>query len=90
MLVLDDYCMYFLPSPSQFPWEITNKAWELGLMNGGIPEKFGGLGLGILDECIIGEELAYGCTGITTAIAANGLAVRGSSASHCLCAQYKK
>ena len=36
----------------------------------------GGLGLGLVDECIIGEELAYGCTGILTAIAANSLAVR--------------
>ena len=35
----------------------------------------GGLGLGVLDECIIGEELAYGCTGILTAIVANALAV---------------
>ena len=60
---------------AQYPWEITKKAWELGLLNGGIPQKFGGLGLGILDECIISEELAFGCTGITTAVAANGLAV---------------
>ncbi|KAG6586914.1 Medium-chain specific acyl-CoA dehydrogenase, mitochondrial precursor [Phytophthora cinnamomi] len=35
--------------------------------------KFGGLGLGSLDGCIIGEELAYGCTG-ATAMEANGLA----------------
>ena len=59
----------------QYPWEIVKEAWKLGLLNGGIPSKYGGLGLGVLDECIIGEELAYGCTGITTAVAANGLAV---------------
>ena len=35
----------------------------------------GGLGLSLLDECIITEEISYGCTGIGTAIAANGLAV---------------
>ena len=35
----------------------------------------GGLGLGMMDEVVITEELAYGCTGIMTAIAANGLAV---------------
>ena len=44
-------------------------------MNGGIPTKFGGMGLGILDECIITEEIAFGCTGIYTALSANGLAV---------------
>ena len=40
----------------------------------------GGHGLGIVDECVVGEELAYGCTGISTAIAANMLAV-----SVCVC-----
>ena len=35
----------------------------------------GGLGLSLLDECIVTEEISYGCTGIGTAIAANGLAV---------------
>jgi hypothetical protein len=37
--------------------------------------RTGGLGLGILDGCIILEELAFGCTGVQTAIAANGLGV---------------
>ena len=59
----------------QYPWDIVKEAWRLGLLNGGIPVKFGGLGLGVLDECIVGEELAYGCTGIMTALTANGLAV---------------
>lgn len=31
--------------------------------------------LGILDTCIITEELAYGCTGVQTAIEANSLGV---------------
>ncbi|KAL1508827.1 hypothetical protein AB1Y20_004922 [Prymnesium parvum] len=57
-----------------FPREIFNKAWELGLVNTHIPEEFGGLGLGCLEGVIIGEELAYGCTGIMTAMEANGLA----------------
>ncbi|MBC7397434.1 MAG: acyl-CoA dehydrogenase family protein, partial [Bdellovibrionales bacterium] len=33
-----------------------------------------GMGLGVLDGIIITEELAYGCTGIATAMEANGLA----------------
>lgn len=58
----------------EYPVEVIKKAWELGLVNTHIPQKYGGLGLGVLDGSIIGEELAYGCTGIQTAIEANGLA----------------
>ena len=58
----------------EFPREVFNQAWELGLVNTHIPEAYGGLGLGCLEGCIIGEELAYGCTGIMTAMEANGLA----------------
>ncbi len=58
----------------EFPREIAAKAWELGLMNTHIPADYGGLGLGVIDGCIITEELAYGCTGICTAMEANVLA----------------
>jgi acyl-CoA dehydrogenase len=58
----------------EYPREIAKKAWELGLMNTHIPEDCGGMGLGVLDGCIITEELAYGCTGICTAMEANVLA----------------
>merc|ERR1712113_1112815 len=34
---------------------------------------YGGMGLGTLDGCMITEKMAYGCTGIMTAIEANGL-----------------
>lgn len=46
----------------EFPRPIFDKAWELGLVNTHIPEEYGGLGLGCLEGCLIGEELAYGCT----------------------------
>jgi acyl-CoA dehydrogenase len=58
----------------KFPREVATKAWELGLMNTHIPAEYGGLGLGVLEGCIITEELAYGCTGIATAMEANTLA----------------
>jgi len=58
----------------EFPKEISKKAWELGLMNTHVPQEYGGLGLGVLDGCIITEELAYGCTGVCTAMEANTLA----------------
>jgi acyl-CoA dehydrogenase len=58
----------------RFPAEIVKKAWELGLMNFEVPTEHGGPGLGVLDTCLMLEELNYGCAGITNAIAANGLA----------------
>lgn len=58
----------------EYPHDIVKKAWELGLMNTHIPQDCGGLGLGVLDGCIITEEFAYGCTGIATAMEANSLA----------------
>ena len=58
----------------EFPWEIARKAWEIGLMNTHIPEEYGGLGLGVLDGCLIAEEIAAACSGIGTAMEANTLA----------------
>ena len=58
----------------EYPKEITQKAWELGLMNTHIPTEYGGLGLGTFEGCLITESLAYGCTGIATAMEANTLA----------------
>lgn len=57
----------------EYPMDVITECWNLGLMNTHIPQEYGGLGLGILDACIVTEELAYGCTGIQTAIEANSL-----------------
>lgn len=58
----------------EFPQEIFEKAWELGLVNTHIPQEQGGMGLHCLDGVIISEEFAYACTGMSTAIEANLLA----------------
>ncbi|TDI37851.1 MAG: acyl-CoA dehydrogenase [Acidobacteria bacterium] len=58
----------------EYPTEICRKAWELGLMNTHIPEEYGGLGLGVLEGCLISEQVAWGCSGIGTAMEANTLA----------------
>ena len=60
----------------EFAWDVIKKAHELGLMNTHIPEKWGGLELGCLDAVILSEQLAWGCTGIGTALEANGLALQ--------------
>ncbi|CAO2600490.1 Medium-chain specific acyl-CoA dehydrogenase, mitochondrial [Lemmus lemmus] len=57
----------------EYPFPLIKRAWELGLINAHIPENCGGLGLGTFDACLITEELAYGCTGVQTAIEANSL-----------------
>merc|ERR1712141_957205 len=57
----------------EYPWPVLKKAHELGLMNLHIPQEYGGMGLGTLDGCLMTEKMAYGCTGIMTAIEANGL-----------------
>ena len=57
-----------------WPQEIIEKAWEVGLMNTHTPEKYGGPGLDYLSGCLIEEELGWGCSGIGTSLAANGLA----------------
>ena len=58
----------------EYPLEIIKKAWETGLVNNHVPEAYGGMGLHVLDGTIISEELAYGCSGISTAMEANMLA----------------
>lgn len=57
----------------EYPWPIIKKAQELGLTTMNIPEQYSGLGLSMLEECIVTEELAWGCSGISTAIAVNSL-----------------
>ena len=61
---------------STLPLDVLEAAWELGLVNAELPETYDGLGLSDLTGCLLAEELAYGCAGMTTAIMANQLAAR--------------
>jgi acyl-CoA dehydrogenase len=58
---------------AKFPEELFHKAREIGIANMNIPEAYGGVGASVLEECIVSEELGYGCTGISTSIGTNGL-----------------
>ncbi len=58
---------------ARFPRELFDKARALGLTNMGIPEAYGGLGASAVDEVLVGEELAYACTGISTSLSTNQL-----------------
>ena len=58
-----------------YPEAVVAAAHELGLLNVGVPASVGGLGLGMVDEVVIGEEIAYGCMGIYTVLMASELGV---------------
>ncbi|HEX7001106.1 MAG TPA: acyl-CoA dehydrogenase family protein [Trueperaceae bacterium] len=58
-----------------YPAEVVRAAHEVGLLNVGVPEEVGGLGLGMVDEVVVGEEIAYGCMGIFTILMASELGI---------------
>ena len=58
----------------EYAWDILRAAHQNGLMNTHIPEEYGGADMSCLDGILIAEEMAWGCSGIGTAIEANGLA----------------
>jgi acyl-CoA dehydrogenase len=57
----------------EFPFDVIAKAWELGLSSVSIPTEYGGIGLSLLESCLVVEELAWGCAGMTTSIMCNDL-----------------
>jgi len=58
----------------EFPMDVFKEAWELGLVGPTIPEEYGGAGMTEVDNVLLTEELAFGCTGIQTSMTANTLA----------------
>lgn len=59
---------------AEFPWPILEKARQAGLINVNVPLEYGGAGASLLEECLVGEALSWGCTGISTALLINNLA----------------
>jgi len=57
----------------EFPRQVIQKAWELGLSSTCIPPEYGGLGLSIQACCVLTEEVARGCAGIATSVMCNDL-----------------
>ena len=62
-----------LDEKGKFPEAICKKARDIGLMNIEVPEAYGGVGLGCLEHSLVQEEIAYGCAGVNTTVAANML-----------------
>jgi acyl-CoA dehydrogenase len=59
----------------EYPWSVVKKAQELGLTAMPVPEEYGGLGFNLFEEVLVAEELAWGCSGVSTAIGVNSLAI---------------
>jgi alkylation response protein AidB-like acyl-CoA dehydrogenase len=58
---------------TEMPWEIWNRAAELGLTSFMLPERFGGGGMeDSLTQALVQEELCRGCAGIGNLITSNG------------------
>src|SRR5215213_7870945 len=57
-----------------WPEQIIRKAWDVGLMNSQMPERYGGAGASAIDGALIGEELGWGCAAIATTLGTNELA----------------
>ena len=58
-----------------FPLDVMEKAHQEGFFTPLVSKKYGGQGLGVLDNCIISEELAAGCMGIYVSIFVSTLAL---------------
>ncbi len=58
----------------EFPMDVFKEAWDLGLVGPTIPPEYGGPGMTEVDNVLLTEELAFGCTGIQTSMTANTLA----------------
>jgi butyryl-CoA dehydrogenase len=62
-----------LDEKEEFPWEIMKILADTDLFGVYIPEEYGGLGGGILDLCLVVEELSRVCSGVAVSYAASGL-----------------
>jgi len=60
---------------AEFPLEVMQKAFEIGVLNAEVPTEYGGGGLGCMDEVLIAEEISYGCVGMSSSMLCNSLAL---------------
>ncbi len=57
----------------EYPWEIKQALADAGLMKVWIPKEYGGEGGGVLDLCVVVEELSRCCGGTGVLFAVNAL-----------------
>ena len=58
---------------TEMPWEVWYKAADLGLTSYMLPEEYGGGGMtDVFTQCLVQEELCFGCSGIGNLVTSNG------------------
>ncbi len=64
---------WYYDEANDLPLPLLKKAFDLGLMNGDIPKKYGGRGMGLVEAAIATEEISAACSGLATSIFVNSL-----------------
>jgi alkylation response protein AidB-like acyl-CoA dehydrogenase len=68
-----------LPDPAEVTakdsvfWDVLRQSRELGYHIRALPEEFGGLGLGALEQDIIAEEMGWGSAGLAVSMGASSM-----------------
>lgn len=62
-----------LDEKEEFPWDIMHALSDADMCGLYIPEEFGGMGGGMLDNCIAIEQLSRACVAVSVTFAASGL-----------------
>ena len=62
-----------LDETEEFPWDLMKVMAQSDLFGVYLPEEYGGLGGGVLENCLAIEELGRECIGVATTFAASGL-----------------
>ena len=62
-----------LDEREEFPWDLMKILAQSDLFGVYLPEEYGGLGGGVLENCLAIEELGRACIGVATTYAASGL-----------------
>ncbi|MDD4908969.1 MAG: acyl-CoA dehydrogenase family protein, partial [Candidatus Omnitrophica bacterium] len=57
----------------EYPWEVIKLIAQSDLFAIFIPEEFGGMGFGVMNLCLVTEELSRACGGIAVCYAASAL-----------------
>ena len=57
----------------EYPWEIKDALCDAGLMGVWVPKEYGGAGGGVMDLCLVVEELSRACPGVGVLFAVNAL-----------------
>jgi len=62
-----------LDRTGEYPWSVINALKEAGMMGMWIPKEYGGKGSGLLNLCIVCEEISRACGGIGCTYVVNAL-----------------